>query len=143
MITLDDIKSQWAEDSKIDNDLLDNESTKIPQLHSKYLNYLTDVRLIKLRKEQEYKVLIREKFEYYTGKASDEVYQENPFDLKVLKQDVPMYIDSDPEIQNVTTRINYYEEVIFVLEKIIQQLNNRTFQIKNSIDWQKFMQGSI
>jgi len=143
MITLDDIKSQWAEDSKIDNDLLDNESTKIPQLHSKYLNYLTDVRLIKLRKEQEYKVLIREKFEYYTGKASDKVYQENPFDLKVLKQDVPMYIDSDPEIQKVTTRINYYEEVIFVLEKIIQQLNNRTFQIKNSIDWQKFMQGSI
>jgi hypothetical protein len=143
MITLDDIKSQWAEDSKIDNDLLDNESTKIPQLHSKYLNYLTDVRLIKLRKEQEYKVLVREKFEYYTGKADDKVYQENPFDLKVLKQDVPMYMDADPEMQNITTRINYYEEIIFVLEKIIQQLNNRTFQIKNSIEWQKFMQGSV
>ena len=85
MITLDDIKSQWAEDSKLDNDLLDNESTKIPQLHSKYLNYLSDVRLITIRKEQEYKTLIREKFEYYTGKADDVVYQENPFDLKVLK----------------------------------------------------------
>tara|TARA_R100000027_G_scaffold65068_1_gene59192 strand:- start:77 stop:508 length:432 start_codon:yes stop_codon:yes gene_type:complete len=143
MITLDDIKSQWAEDSKLDNDLLDNESTKIPQLHSKYLNYLSDVRLIKIRKEQEYKTLIREKFEYYTGKADDVVYQENPFDLKVLKQDVPMYMDADPEIQNITTRINYYEEIIFFLEKVIQQLNNRTFQIKNSIEWQKFMQGSV
>ncbi len=143
MITLDDIKSQWAEDSKLDNDLLDNESTKIPQLHSKYLNYLSDVRLIKIRKEQEYKTLIREKFEYYTGKADDLVYQEKPFDLKVLKQDVPMYMDADPEIQNITTRINYYEEIIFFLEKVIQQLNNRTFQIKNSIDWQKFMQGSV
>ncbi len=143
MITLDDIKSQWAEDSKLDNDLLDNESTKIPQLHSKYLNYLSDVRLIKIRKEQEYKTLIREKFEYYTGKADDLVYQEKPFDLKVLKQDVPMYMDADPEIQNITTRINYYEEIVFFLEKVIQQLNNRTFQIKNSIDWQKFMQGSV
>lgn len=143
MITLDDIKSQWADDSKLDNDLLDNESTKIPQLHSKYLNYLSDVRLIKIRKEQEYKTLIREKFEYYTGKADDIVYQENPFDLKVLKQDVPMYMDADPEIQNITTRINYYEEIIFFLEKVIQQLNNRTFQIKNSIEWQKFMQGSV
>ena len=143
MITLGDIKSQWAEDSKLDNDLLDNESTKIPQLHSKYLNYLSDVRLIKIRKEQEYKTLIREKFEYYTGKADDVVYQENPFDLKVLKQDVPMYMDADPEIQNITTRINYYEEIIFFLEKVIQQLNNRTFQIKNSIEWQKFMQGSV
>jgi len=143
MITLDDIKSQWADDSKLDNDLLDNESTKIPQLHSKYLNYLSDVRLIKIRKEQEYKTLIREKFEYYTGKADDLVYQEKPFDLKVLKQDVPMYMDADPEIQNITTRINYYEEIIFFLEKVIQQLNNRTFQIKNSIEWQKFMQGSV
>ena len=54
-----------------------------------------------------------------------------------------MYMDADPEMQNITTRINYYEEIIFVLEKIIQQLNNRTFQIKNSIEWQKFMQGSV
>ena len=76
-------------------------------------------------------------------KADDIVYQENPFDLKVLKQDVPMYMDADPEIQNITTRINYYEEIIFFLEKVIQQLNNRTFQIKNSIEWQKFMQGSV
>ena len=143
MIQLDDIKAQWADDSRIDNDLLDNESTKIPQLHSKYLNYLSDVRCLKIRKEQEYKLLIREKFEYYTGKADESVYREQPFDLKVLKQDVPMYIESDKQIQNVVTRINYYEEMIFLLEKIIQQLNNRTFQIKNSIEWQKFMQGSI
>ena len=143
MIQLDDIKAQWADDSRIDNDLLDNESTKIPQLHSKYLNYLSDVRCLMIRKEQEYKLLIREKFEYYTGKADESVYREQPFDLKVLKQDVPMYIESDKEIQNVVTRINYYEEMIFLLEKIIQQLNNRTFQIKNSIEWQKFMQGSI
>ena len=79
----------------------------------------------------------------YTGKADASVYQEQPFDLKVLKQDVPMYIESDKEIQIVVTRINYYDEMIFLLEKIIQQLNNRTFQIKNSIEWQKFMQGSV
>ena len=100
MIQLDDIKAQWADDSRIDNDLLDNESTKIPQLHSKYLNYLSDVRCLKIRKEQEYKLLIREKFEYYTGKADESVYREQPFDLKVLKQDVPMYIESDKEIIN-------------------------------------------
>ena len=40
MITLEDIKSQWAEDSVMDRELLDEESLKIPQLHSKYLNYL-------------------------------------------------------------------------------------------------------
>lgn len=51
MITLDDIKSQWVEDSKIEQDLLDEESIKIPQLHSKYLNYLSDVRLLEIKKD--------------------------------------------------------------------------------------------
>ncbi len=143
MITLDDIKSQWADDSKIDGDILDEESLKIPQLHSKYLNYLSDVKLLKIKKEQEYKTLLREKFEYYTGKAEPEVYQEKPFDLKILKQDLALYMDSDPEIQLLQTRINYYEEIIYFLEKVLSCINNRGFQIKNSIDWQRFMQGSV
>jgi hypothetical protein len=143
MITLENIKEQWSEDSKIDADLLDEESIKIPQLHSKYLNYLSDVRLLKRRKESEYKILLKEKFEYYTGKADQSVYQEKPFDLKVLKTDLGLYMDSDPELQLLQARIDYYDEILFFLEKVISCINNRGFQIKNSIDWQKFMQGSI
>jgi len=143
MITFDDIKSQWSEDSKIDSDLLDEESIKIPQLHSKYLNYLSDVRLLKRRKESEYKILLKEKFEYYTGKADQSVYQEKPFDLKVLKTDLGLYMDSDSELQLLQARIDYYDEILFFLEKVISCINNRGFQIKNSIDWQKFMQGSV
>ena len=95
------------------------------------------------KKEHEYKSLLRDKFEYYTGKAEPSIYQEKPFDLKVLKSDLGLYMDSDPELQLLQTRINYYEEIMFFLEKVLQCLNNRGFQIKNSIDWQKFMQGSI
>ena len=143
MITLDDVQHEWTIDSKIDPELLDEESIKIPQLHSKYLKYLSDVKLLKIKKEMEYKVLLREKFEYYTGKASEEVYKEKPFDLKILKQDLSLYMDSDTDIQALLARINYYEEIMFFLDKVLHCLNNRGFQIKNSIDWQKFMQGSI
>ncbi len=143
MITLDDVQHEWTIDSKIDPELLDEESIKIPQLHSKYLKYLSDVKLLKIKKEMEYRVLLREKFEYYTGKADEEVYKEKPFDLKILKQDLSLYMDSDSEIQELSARINYYEEIMFFLEKVLHCLNNRGFQIKNSIDWQKFMQGSV
>ena len=143
MITLDDVQHEWTIDSKIDPELLDEESIKIPQLHSKYLKHLSDVKLLKIKKEMEYKVLLREKFEYYTGKADESVYKEKPFDLKILKQDLSLYMDSDPEIQELGARINYYEEIMFFLEKVLHCLNNRGFQIKNSIDWQKFMQGSV
>jgi hypothetical protein len=143
MIDIDFVKDEWKKDSVMDQDLLDHESIKIPQLHSKYLNYLSDVRLIKVKKEQDYKRLLREKFEYYTGKADSEVYKEKPFDLKILKQDVQLYIESDEEIQKSLNILNYYKEMMFVLEKILENINTRGFQIKNSIDWQKFMQGSI
>ena len=143
MITLDDVQHEWTIDSKIDPELLDEESIKIPQLHSKYLKYLSDVKLLKIKKEMEYRVLLRDKFEYYTGKADEEVYKEKPFDLKILKQDLSLYMDSDSEIQELSARINYYEEIMFFLEKVLHCLNNRGFQIKNSIDWQKFMQGSV
>jgi len=33
--------------------------------------------------------------------------------------------------------------MIFLLESILSNISTRGFQIKNSIDWQKFMQGSI
>ena len=143
MITLDDVQHEWTIDSKIDPELLDEESIKIPQLHSKYLKYLSDVKLLKIKKEMEYKVLLREKFEYHTGKADEEVYKEKPFDLKILKQDLSLYMESDTDIQALLARINYYEEIMFFLDKVLHCLNNRGFQIKNSIDWQKFMQGSI
>ncbi len=143
MITLDDVQHEWTIDSKIDPELLDEESIKIPQLHSKYLKYLSDIKLLKIKKEMEYKVLLREKFEYYTGKADEEVYKEKPFDLKILKQDLSLYMESDSDIQALGARINYYEEIMFFLDKVLHCLNNRGFQIKNSIDWQKFMQGSV
>lgn len=143
MIDIDFVKEEWTKDSVMDQDLLDHESIKIPQLHSKYLNYLSDVRLIKVKKEQEYKKILREKFEYYTGKADAEIYKQKPFDLKILKQDVQLYIESDDEVQKSLNILNYYKEMMFVLEKILENINTRGFQIKNSIDWQKFMQGSI
>jgi hypothetical protein len=143
MIDINFIKDEWKKDSVMDEDVLDHESIKIPQLHSKYLNFLSDVRLIKIKKEQDYKKLLRDKFEYYTGKADAEIYKEKPFDLKILKQDVQLYIESDEEIQKSSANLNYYKEMIFVLEKILENINTRGFQIKNSIDWQKFMQGSI
>lgn len=143
MIDIEFVKNEWKKDSVIDEDVLDIESIKIPQLHSKYLNYLSDVRLLKIKKEQDYKRLLREKYEYYTGKSDAEVYRNKPFDLKILKQDVQLYIESDDEIQLSLTRLNYYKEMIFLLESILTNISTRGFQIKNSIDWQKFMQGTI
>ena len=143
MITLDDVQHEWTIDSKIDPELLDEESIKIPQLHSKYLKYLSDVKLLKIKKDMEYRVLLREKFEYYTGKSDPAVYQLKPFNLKILKADVQQYIESDEEWVKANQKVKYLETIVDFLDRTIRQISNRTFTIKNAIDWRKFTSGAI
>jgi hypothetical protein len=40
-MTLDEIRKELQRDTTVDGTMLDLESLKIPQLHGKYLNFLT------------------------------------------------------------------------------------------------------
>ena len=71
------------------------------------------------------------------------MYREKPFDLKVLKADVHIYINSDPDIQKADQKVAYLNQVVKYLEQILRTINNRTFLIKNMIEWKKFTSGAI
>jgi len=51
----------------LDQAALDLESLKIPQLHSKYLNFLMDERLVQRKAGADYSVLLRAQWEHSTG----------------------------------------------------------------------------
>ena len=87
-MTLDELQAQVSKDFKLDDTELDSESIKIPLLHNKYLQHFNKFSLLLKKAEYDHKILVREKWEYYTGKADASVYKEKPFDLKVLKADV-------------------------------------------------------
>jgi len=59
----------------------------------------------------------------------------------ILKADLPMYMEADKDIIELNLRIGYQLEKIELLENIIKTISNRGFQIKNAIDWNKFIQG--
>ena len=140
-MNLDEIQLSWEEDSKIDEDNLHTESTKIPSLHAKYYRILNNILLMKKLEENKFKQLKKEKWQYYTGKADPEVYIDKPFDHKVLRQDVDKYMDSDEDLIKVLNKIDYFQVMLNYLDSILKTINNRTFQIKNSIEWQKFIRG--
>lgn len=140
-MTLDEIQKLWEEDSIIDPDNLHTESIKIPQLHSKYHNLYNNVVLLKLQAENNYKILRKEKWMYYTGKADVEAYKENPFNYKVLKTDIDKYMDADEDIIKASSKINYYETMLNYLDSILKIIVNRTYQIKNSIEFMRFSSG--
>ena len=140
---LEELQTQVNRDFKLDDTELDSESIKIPLLHNKYLQHLNKFSLLLKKAEYDHKLLVREKWEYYTGKADASVYQEKPFDLKVLKADVHIYIDSDEELQKADQKVAYLNVVVKYLEQVLRSINNRTFLIKNAIEWKKFTSGAI
>ena len=142
-MTLEELQQLVDKDLKLDDTELDSESARIPLLHNKYLQHLNKFTLLLKKAQQDYNGLTREKWEYYTGKADESVYREKPFDLKVLKSDVHIYIDSDEDIQKADQKVAYLNTVVKYLEQILRGLNNRTFLIKNMIEWKKFTSGAI
>ena len=59
----------------------------------------------------------------------------------VLKQDLPMYMQGDQEIINMSLKIGMQEEKVEVLKSILVSVNNRGYQIKNGIDFLRFTNG--
>ena len=142
-MTLEELQESVDRDFKLDDTELDSESIKIPLLHNKYLQHYNKFSLLLKNAELEHKLITREKWEYYTGKADESVYKEKPFDLKVLKSDVHIYMDSDDELQRADQKTAYLKQVVSYLEQVLRSINARNFIIKNAIEWKKFTSGAI
>jgi len=142
-MTLEELQAQADKDLIIDDTELDTESLKTPILHNKYLQYYNKFNLLLKKSQWEERTLQREKWEYYTGKSDPEVYKQKPFDLKVLKNDVHIYINSDEDIQKIQAKIEYQSAIVNYLEQILRILNNRSFTIKNAIEWRRFTSGAV
>ena len=142
-MTLEELQEQADKDLKINDIELDIESLKTPAIHNKYMKHLTKFKLMLSRAESELHIVKRTKWEYYTGKADSTVYVEKPFNLKILRQDVDKYIDSDEEVIKAKQKVDYLTTVVDFLDRSIRQISNRTFTIKNAIDWKKFTSGAI
>ena len=95
---LEQLQELADKDLKINDTELDLESLKTPQLHNKFMKHLTKFKLLLTRAEDDLRTIRLFKWEYYTGKSDPQVYQQKPFNLKILKQDVDKYIEADEEI---------------------------------------------
>tara|TARA_B100002019_G_scaffold218797_1_gene191451 strand:- start:16859 stop:17182 length:324 start_codon:yes stop_codon:yes gene_type:complete len=98
--------------------------------------------LMKKETEAKIKTLRRDKWLYYKGRASAEIYKNMPFDLKLTtREEIDMFIEADEEYQKTVLKVDYIEQTLSFLDSVLRQINNRTYQIKNAIEWEKFQNG--
>jgi hypothetical protein len=142
-MNLEELQAEADKDLIIDDTELDTESLKTPILHNKYLQYYNKFNLLLKKTQWEERTLNREKWEYYTGKSDPSVYKDKPFDIKVLRADVHIYINSDDELQKIQAKVVYQEAIVYYLEQILKIITNRSFTIKNAIEWRRFTSGAL
>ena len=141
-MNLEQIQEMWERGSQIDPDNLHDESLKIPQLHSKYYTVYNTITLLKEKARETHSRVKLERYNYYTGKAPAEVYEEEPFPYKVRDKDaLQRHLEADEKLTKLDIKIKYYDVMLKFLEDIIKTISNRTFQIKNAIEWHRFQAG--
>ena len=141
---IEEILNLWKDDVNIDPTELSSESLKVPKLHHKYYQILVRERLILKKYKEDYKSLKLDKHEFYTQGPSEETIKkgwELPSKGLILKPDIPLYMDADKDISNLSLRIGLQEEKISLLESIIDSIMKRSYLINSAIEWQKFTMG--
>jgi hypothetical protein len=142
MIDLPTLQQMWEKDSKINIDNLHTESLNIPVLHSKYYDIYNNLMLLRKKAEQQKKNVRHERYEYYSGKADPDVYVKDPFPKKIRDKDtMQKYLDADERLSGISLKIEYYDVMLRYIEEILKQIGNRTYQIKNSIEFMRFSSG--
>lgn len=144
-MTFDELCDMWDHDCQIDDDHLDKSAVDTARLHSKYLRMLVSHKMKLSAYENQYKILRQKKFRYYRGEMSKDELQEEGWTqwqgVKPLKNEMEEFLEGDADLNKITAKSQYIENMILALESILNQIKGRDWQIRNSIEWRKFVAG--
>jgi len=143
-MTLDEIFEQWDKDSHIDETNLVNTARLAPKLHAKYYRMLSNERLRLRKMEGNFNEFKKLKIEYYTGTSDQSVLVEKnwkPFRQRLLKADIPTYMDADAEMIEKTNLLFIQKEKVELLDSIIKTIGRWGYDIKNALDALKYFNG--
>jgi hypothetical protein len=142
---IEEILDLWEEDTKIDRTELGDAALDVPKLHHKYFKIFSNERLSLRKLESELKQLKLDKYEFLTQGPNEDNKDKGwrlPAKGMILKGDIPMYLDADDDVINLSLRIGLQQEKVDLLDSIIKTIINRGFLIKSAIEWQKFTMGA-
>ena len=141
---LEEIIELWKEDAKLDDLNLDMEVKRIPSMHAKYLDYLSTSRIAFRELSIKKKITQKKLYTYYEGTCNElelADLKREQYQKRIIKSELSSYVEQDQLILEIDYKLGLLQEKIDVLNEIIKSLNNRSFQIKNIIDFRKLMAG--
>ena len=145
-MTLDDLHDLWDQDCSINDNHLDRESVKTPNLHAKYIRFLIQHKMKLAALHTEYKLMRQRKFRYYRGEMGKQELEDLSWNQwqgnKPLKNEMDEFLEGDSDLNKITIKCEYIKGMIEALESILGQIKARDWQIRNAIQWKQFIAGS-
>jgi hypothetical protein len=144
MNQLEELLEMWRKDADMDRTEPGRELLNIPKLHSKYVTIMSNHRMMARDAEFQLNRWKKIKWEYYTGKLDDDdlkKYGWDPFPF-TLKSDITTYLEADEDINKYKAKRVIHDEIVDVCTSIIKELNSRTFQLRDFIAWERFVNGA-
>ena len=146
MATVDELLDEWDKDSVMDDNHISDESIRVPKLHAKYIRYLMQAKLKVTKYQNDFNVLKKTKFRYYRGELSKEELIELNWSqwqgVKPMKNEMDQFLDGDTDLNNMKVKIEYLQTMVYLLESILGQIKGRDWQIRNIIEYKKFIAGN-
>lgn len=146
MATIEELLSEWDEDSTMDDNHISDESIRVPKLHAKYIRYLMQAKLKITKYNNDFNVLKKTKFRYYRGELSrDELSVlnwEQWQGVKPMKNEMDQFLDGDTDLNNMKVKIEYLQTMCYLLESILGQIKARDWQLKTVLEHKKFLAGN-
>tara|TARA_B110000467_G_scaffold63596_1_gene57985 strand:- start:350 stop:787 length:438 start_codon:yes stop_codon:yes gene_type:complete len=144
-MNINDIKEMIQEDSTFIKDEvnIDISSLSVPELSGKYHQLISEETMTLRLLRKEYDVLYRDRWVFYSGKADPEVYENEPFDLKILKADIDKFLNADELLNKQKDKVTLQEVKINLLTEFTKSIMSISFNIGNAIKWKKFLSGEL
>lgn len=143
---LDDLKLEWDKDCEINSHHLDDESLKTVKLHAKYIRLLIDARMRQSALRLEYNNMRQNRFRFYRGELTQEELTKFGWQqyqgVKPIKNVMDELLEGDPILGNIAIKIEYTGTMVFFLESIMNGIKSRGWDIKNAIEFKKFLAGN-
>lgn len=145
-MNISELNDMWETDCQINDDYLDRESIKTPNLHAKYLRILMEFKLKLSSLELEYKTMRQKKFRYYRGEMGRDELNDLGWNqwqgTKPLKNEMDEFLEGDADLNKISVKCEYIKHMISAVESIMAQIKGRDWVIRNAITWKQFISGS-
>lgn len=142
---IDNIVAEWEKDAKLEASKIREQALSTPALHAKYLTLLANWKKKLTQKKIELNELKRQKIRWYNGELTITECQQLGWEQwqynKPLRSQIPEMLAGETDLNELQSKVEFIETIIYILENIMKMINQRDFTISNFIKYEMFMNG--